>query len=124
MQAWGVKTHGFFFGDKMHNNKRLRDVIDKIDYYELLKIKKDLKEGGKHLLDFIESEISRRNVHHHVNCAVCGIEINPKSTETSTLVFGPVDFRKKATFCGKDCLNYFIKTMDSRKQSSVEVQHE
>ena len=123
-EALGSDPIAFFYnGEKMHNNKRLRDVIDKLDYYELLRIKKDLKEGGKHLVDFIDAEITKRNVHHHVYCAVCGTEIIPSSTDTSTLVFGPADFRKKATFCGKDCLNYFIKTMDERKQSPV-VTHE
>lgn len=97
--------------------KRLRDVIDKIDYYELLKIKKDLDNGGKHLNDFISQEIDHRNKHHHVYCATCDCEIDPKSSETTTLVFGPADFRKKATFCGRDCLNHFIKTMDERKKS-------
>ena len=99
--------------------KRLRDIIDKIDYYELLRIKKDLDNGGKFLSDFIMQEIENRNKHHHVYCAVCDAEINQKKPETSTLVFGPSDFRKKATFCGKDCLNYFIKTMDERKKVTI-----
>lgn len=99
--------------------KRLRDVIDKIDYYELLRIKKDLDNGGKHLNEFISLEIENRNKHHHLYCSVCDTEINQKNPETTTLVFGPSDFRKKATFCGKDCLNYFIKTMDDRKKSVV-----
>jgi hypothetical protein len=107
----------FLKGEMM--NKRLRDVIDSIDYYELLKIKKDLDEGGIHLNRFIQSEIKKRHSQHHVLCSTCGTEIDSKSSNTSTLVFGPDDFKKKATFCGKDCLEYFIKSMDEMKKGTM-----
>ena len=103
-------------------DKRLRDIIHTLDYYELLKIKKDLRSGGQHLLDFIEHEITRREQDHHVFCTSCGSEIQHNASSVLTLVFGPHDFRKKATFCGKDCLDYFMAKMDAsqRKQNAVQ----
>jgi len=99
-------------------DKRLRDVIDAIDYYELLRMKKDLESGGHHLKQFLGEEIKKRQMMHQVLCSVCGTDIDPYSTSTSTLMFGPDDFKKKATFCGKDCLEYFIKNMEGMKKAS------
>jgi hypothetical protein len=112
-----LPIHPFLFPQKGETmDKRLRDIIHTIDYYELLKIKKDLQDGGIHLKKFVEDEIKKRQVHHHITCSTCGIDIDPKSTVTTTLIFGPDDFKKKATFCGKDCLQYFIQSMDEMKK--------
>ena len=100
-------------------DKRLRDVIPIMDYHELLRIKKDLEEGGIHLKNFVEKEIDKRHKQHSTFCSTCGIEIESKSTTTSTLIFGPNDFKKKATFCGKDCLEYFIKNLEDMKKGQI-----
>jgi len=96
-------------------DKRLRDIVHVIDYYELLRIKKDLEQGGIHLKKFIQAEIDERHKQHSVFCSTCDTEIDPKSTTTTTLMFGPHDFKKKATFCGRDCLSYFLKNIDEMK---------
>ena len=100
------------------DTKRLRDVIHAIDYYELLKIRKDLDDGGIHIKKFIQDEIDKRHKEHSTFCSTCGTEIDPLSTSSSTLIFGPSDFKKKATFCGKDCLDYFLKNMDQFKKGN------
>ena len=100
-------------------DKRLRDVIHTLDYHELLKIRKDLDSGGYHLKEFISAEITKRNKHHSTFCTTCGIEIEEQNSDSTTLVFGPADFRKKATFCGKDCLEYFLKTLTDRKKGHI-----
>lgn len=99
-------------------DKRLRDIIHTISYDELLKIKQDLSQGGIHLKKFIQDEIDVRNKQHSALCSTCGIEIDPLSTTSTTLIFGPGDFKKKATFCGKDCLEYFLKNMDDMKKGN------
>jgi hypothetical protein len=103
----------------MDVGKRLRDVIDVIDYYELLKIKDDLKKGGIHIQKFIEDEIVKREKEHYQVCAVCMNNIDPDSKDAFTLLFGPADFRKKATFCGKDCMQYFMSKMDDMKKGEM-----
>lgn len=40
-------------------------------------------------------------------CAVCGSKLD-ESQYVYTLVFGPDDFQKKASFCGLDCMEYFL----------------
>ena len=97
--------------------KRLKDIIHTIDYYELLKIKKDLDHGGIHLTKFIENEIKERQKQHHTYCTTCDTDIDPHSSTTQTLIFGSEDFKKKATFCGKDCLQYFLKNIEEKKNN-------
>jgi hypothetical protein len=41
-------------------------------------------------------------------CCVCESRINPYSPFNFSLSFGPKDIRRKARFCGLDCLSYFI----------------
>lgn len=95
--------------------KRLRDVIDLIDDLELQRIRDDLSNGGLQLKKFVEDQIHFRESQKVESCAMCTAEINPESTSTFTLTMGPVDFKKKASFCGKDCLEYFLKQLDEMK---------
>ena len=90
---------------------RLRDIIDSIEYDELVKMKKDLENGGFHLKQFVEHKIKEEEKKHEVHCSNCSTKIDPKSSSTFTLIFGPDDFKKKATFCGMDCLEYFLKEL-------------
>ena len=91
---------------------KLRDVVDQLDYDELVKIKKDLESGGVHLKNFIGAKVKEKEIIHRKNCTVCQSEISQFSTSNYTLVFGPADFRKKATFCAVDCLKYFITNLE------------
>ena len=99
--------------------KKLRDVVDSLDYYELVRMKKDLDEGGHHLRKFISHMIKEREKEHSALCSVCASEIDPTSVNTFTLMFGSEDFKKKASFCGKDCLEYFISNVDRMKQGKL-----
>lgn len=99
--------------------KRLRDIIDSLDYYELLRIKKDLNDGGFHLKNFLDAHITEREKDHFAVCAVCANEIDSESTQIFTLLFGPVGFKKKATFCGKDCLEYFLGNLENMRKGIV-----
>ena len=100
---------------------RLRDFIDKIDQAELSRIKKDLEAGGIHLKKFIDQKIKENEKKHEQYCSVCSSPIDPASTDTYTLIFGPSDFKKKATFCAMDCLKYFLKNMEEMKQQNRKI---
>lgn len=96
--------------------KRFRDVIDIVDYEDLLKIKNDIDNGGLHLKKLVDEKIKEQQRKHNELCSVCSNEIDPSSTNSYTLVFGPDDFRKKATFCAVDCLEYFINNLKKIKE--------
>ena len=96
--------------------KRLRDVIDLVDYHDLVRMKKDISEGGVHINKLLESKIKEHQKGHEAVCSVCASDIDPSSVNSYTLIFGPDDFKKKATFCGVDCLQYFLEHLKKIKQ--------
>jgi hypothetical protein len=95
---------------------RLREIIDSIEFDELVKMKNDLDAGGFHLKSFVEHKIKEEEKKHDLYCATCSNKIDPSSVNNFTLIFGPDDFRKKATFCGIDCLEYFLKEIKQMKR--------
>ena len=99
--------------------KKFQDVLDSVDYIELLRMKKDIEEGGQNLRKFIEEELDERDRQHETICSVCTADINLANPNNFTLIFGPDDFKKKATFCGKDCLTYFLGKFESMKQGKL-----
>lgn len=95
---------------------RLKDIVDTLEFDELVKMKKDLESGGFHLKRFLESKIKQQEKQHEKYCSNCSNELKPESTNNFTLIFGPDDFRKKASFCGMDCLEYFLKELKEMKK--------
>ena len=91
--------------------KKVRDVIEFLDYEELLKLKNDLNSGGFHLLNLVNSKLKEVELSHKSFCSYCGSSIDLNKTQNYTLVFGPYDFRKKATFCGLDCMESFVDNL-------------
>ena len=55
----------------------------------------------------VKRELKVRKAHRIVMCPVCSAEV--KEGEGLHLQFGPITFRKKATFDGVDCLCYFME---------------
>lgn len=97
---------------------RLRDVIDSLDHSELIKIRNDLETGGVHLQNFVKKKILEREKEHENYCSVCQGKLEPSSTSNFTLVFGPSDLKKKASFCAIDCLNYFLRQLEEIKKTN------
>ncbi|MBI4149988.1 hypothetical protein HY488_01140 [Candidatus Woesearchaeota archaeon] len=100
--------------------KKLRDVMDYLEYEELIKIKKDLTMGGLHLLQLVDSKIRDETKKHDVYCCICNGRLEPYSVNNYTLIFGPEDLRKKASFCAIDCLEYFLKNLKDLRESAVD----
>jgi hypothetical protein len=99
--------------------KRLRDVIDEISYEDLVKIRKDLNEGGTHLKTLINGKIEEIEREEIKLCATCGTPINPHFMDDFSLQFGRFDFKKRAYFCGLDCLNFFIAKLDKNEKEKL-----
>ncbi|MCB9361806.1 hypothetical protein H6504_00080 [Candidatus Woesearchaeota archaeon] len=87
---------------------RVKEMIPGLDYEDLKKLQFDLNKGGLHLRKLVDDQVKQLEKKHSCICANCMADIDDRSAETYTLVFGPHDFRKKATFCGLDCLQYFL----------------
>ena len=90
---------------------KLRDVMETLDFDELIKMKDDMENGGVHLKNLVDKEIKKNEQMHEQYCSVCSNSIHPEDINNFTLVFGPESFRKKATFCAIDCLQYFLENL-------------
>ena len=97
--------------------KRLRDVVDYLEFEELVKIKQDLKSGGIHLAQLVDYKIKEEMKKHEVQCCVCNEKLDLYSVNNFTLMFGPEDLKKKASFCAIDCMEYFLQNLkDLRRE--------
>ena len=97
-------------------NKKVRDILDWLETAELYKLLYDLEHGSIHLKRLVEQKLEERNEHHKEFCATCSADIDTANTNTYTIIFGPKDFRKKATFCGLDCLETFLVSVKDIKK--------
>ena len=92
-------------------SRKFEEVFDVLDYNELMRFKNDFDSGAITLKKLLEEKIKKKLKEHEKVCATCSSELNFYKTNNYTLVFGPDDFKKKASFCGLDCLEYFIIKM-------------
>lgn len=100
--------------------KNLKEVVEILSYNELLKLNRDLTPESE-AKTIISKRIKEIESNGSKTCSACGNLINPYFTEEYSLVFGPADFKKKTSFCGIDCLEYFfvnLKKMSKRKLQS------
>lgn len=96
--------------------KKLREIVDNLEHEDLIKLQKDLEEEeGIHVKKLVSDKIQQLEDTEKAICAVCGNPINPYYTEHYKLIFGPRDFRKKASFCALDCLEFFLKNLKQAK---------
>ncbi|MBI2659611.1 hypothetical protein HYX07_00440 [Candidatus Woesearchaeota archaeon] len=97
-------------------SRRFEEVMDILDYNELMRFKNDLDSGALTIKRLLEERIKKKLKEHEKICATCSSNLNFYRTSNYTLVFGPDDFKKKASFCGLDCLEYFIIKMKEMKR--------
>ena len=97
----------------------VRDVIDILSYNELIKLRKDINNGGIHLSRLIDDKIKEEQRKHNKKCCICGEKIDINSINNFTLLFGPEYVKKKVSFCALDCLNYFLKGLGSIRNKEM-----
>ena len=103
-------------------SRRFEEVFDILDYDELMRFKNDFDSGAIAIKKSLEEKIKKRLKEHEKVCAVCSNQLDFYKTNNYTILFGPDDFKKKASFCGLDCLEYFVIKLkniklDSRNES-------
>ncbi len=102
---------------------QIKDIIlKKIDegsLEELKELKQFFQEESEEIITKINKRIDDAE-YKNKKCAVCGREIADVE-EPFVLYFGKKGFRKRAFFCGIDCLTYFLgqyrRLKDKRKES-------
>ena len=108
--------------------RRFEEVVEMIEFNELVNMKRDLDKGGLEIDKVISGRIKEELKKHDVCCTTCSAKIDPYSTSNFTLIFGPDDLKKKASFCALDCMEYFIKNLkdlrrDWKEANKAEVSH-
>lgn len=101
-------------------SRRFEDVIDVLDYNELMRFKTDIDSGAMAIKRLLEEKIKRKLKEHEKTCATCSNDLHFYRTSNYTIIFGPDDFKKKASFCGLDCLGYFITKLKEIKSKPKE----
>lgn len=95
--------------------RRFEEVFEVLDYNELMRFKSDMDTGAMTVKRLLEEKIKAKLKEHEKVCATCSNNLNFYKANNYTLVFGPDDFKKKASFCGLDCLEYFILKLKNMK---------
>ena len=101
-------------------SRKFEEVFEILDYNELMRFKNDLDSGAITLKKLVEEKIKKKLKEHEKICATCSSPLNFYNTNNYTLLFGPDDFKKKASFCGLDCLEYFIIKLKDMKTKPKE----
>lgn len=99
---------------------RFRDLVNNLDHFELLALKKDLVGGATATKKLVDDKIKENEKGREKFCAVCDQKLDQYSTNY-TILFGPDDFKKRASFCEIDCLEYFITKLKGINNKVEEV---
>ena len=84
---------------------KLAKLIDNLDVEDLKLIRSDLENG--HIERLINKKIELSSSRSKF-CPVCHSNVGG---EGLTLIFGPKEFKQKASFCAFDCLEYFLSKL-------------
>tara|TARA_Y100000310_G_scaffold94955_1_gene92799 strand:- start:35438 stop:35734 length:297 start_codon:yes stop_codon:yes gene_type:complete len=95
---------------------RFTKFLGSLEHYELVKLKKGLEKGTIDFEKEIQDRIKEHEKRHSKFCATCSNTLDHYNPNNYTIIFGPEDFRKKASFCGLDCLEYFMINMKQMKK--------
>ena len=96
---------------------RLTKFLSSLEHYELIRLKKELEKGTVDVEKEIQEYIKDLEKKHAKCCTTCSNNLDPYNTNNYTIIFGPDDFKKKASFCGLDCLEYFLIKLKQMKRS-------
>ncbi len=99
--------------------RKVSDVIGMLDYEELVDLQRDLFGGGSVIKQLVTSKIKEVNESQARTCATCGGTVNLSVNHEYTLIFGPKDLKKRATFCAVDCLEYFFVQLKSLSEKRL-----
>ena len=97
---------------------RLSKFLSKLEHYELVKLKQEMENGNLDVEKEVQENVKEIEKKHSKFCTTCSNTLNLYNTNNYTLILGPEDFRKKASFCGLDCLEYFIIKLKQMKKEN------
>lgn len=95
---------------------KLNRLLEGLEYGELLKLKKDLESGAYLMRHILNMKIHDVETKDRKICASCSKPLESGKEEIYTLLFG-TNIKKKASFCGMDCLHDFLIDVKQNKEA-------
>mgnify|MGYP001299537363 CR=1 FL=1 len=94
---------------------RFKQFLEALEHYELIHLKKQVEQGKLDVVKEVQHKIKEHEKKHAADCATCSNDLKPYNSNNYTIMFGSEDFKKKASFCGLDCLEYFLINLKQDK---------
>ena len=102
---------------------RFTKFLGSLEHYELVRLKNEIEKGNLDIEKEVRGYIKDHEKKHAKYCTTCSNTLDPYNTNNYTIIFGPDDFRKKGSFCGLDCLEYFLIKLKQIKKGEKVVKN-
>jgi hypothetical protein len=96
---------------------KIKNLLDGMEYNDLIFLNHDIKKGHFDFNVLLKQTLKNKEKEHIKYCSVCGNDLEPNSVTNYTLLFGPEDFKKRASFCALDCMEYFMVKLKGIKEN-------
>ncbi len=98
---------------------KILKLFGNLEYAELHKLKRDLESGAYLMQHLVNKKITEVETKNRSFCAGCNSVLTPNKDDIYTLIFGETTIKKKASFCGTDCLNEFLLNIRRDKDEQL-----
>lgn len=99
--------------------EKIRNTIEDWEYHELKEFQKEVKNGSQNLCKVVGRKLKEYEQDTSLICPICNSVIDSSKSTTFTLIFGPKNLKKKASFCAFDCLQYFVSKLKELNKAEV-----
>jgi hypothetical protein len=89
---------------------KIFQFVDELSNVDLELFEKEIKEG------YVQKYINRKKEFFKVRDKICPVCGNIVKADCYVLMWGEPSVRKKAHFCGRDCLEYFLNNIELRQK--------
>ena len=100
--------------------KKFGDIVSSLEYEELVELQRDLFNGGASIKQIISNKLKEISATESRICGSCGSEVNLRTANEFTLIFGTSETKKRVSFCALDCMEYFTKNLKQITSKKLE----
>mgnify|MGYP006310891303 FL=1 len=104
-------------------DEKIIRILGALEYNELQKLQKDLHSGAYLMKHLVSKKINEIETKDRPLCASCNKNIETGKEEVYTLLFGN-NIKKKASFCGMDCLHGFLEQIKHDREELLRKDYE
>lgn len=94
----------------------MKKLLSGLEYEDLQKLRRDLDSGAYLMKHVLNSKINELETSHRKICASCNAALKEGQEDIYSLVFGK-NIKKKASFCGLDCLQEFVSNLQPQAKN-------